>query len=386
MNINTDTLNAIKKISAELDKNILTKALSDVINTIDRNILKFKNGFPAACSKNLVYPITDNRGWTTAFWTGMLHLAYYTTEDLKYSKEASKHVQSFYKRYVDKYDFDTHDLGFLYSLSCVSAYKLTGDEFAAKLAVNAADELIKRFKEKGQFIQAWGSIDDPTAYRLIIDCMMNLPLLYWCSEYTGDRKYYDIAYAHAKTSMDVIIREDNSTFHTFYFDPVTGEKVKGVTAQGYSDDSCWSRGQAWAVYGSALSYRYTKDKSFMEYNKRVCEYFLNHLPDDLVPYWDLIFTDGNEERDSSAGAILACGLYESAEYIDDENLRKLYIDTAKAIVNSLTKYYLADNSQNLDGILLHSVYSKPGNNGVDEFCIWGDYYYMEALLRTLNFS
>lgn len=100
----------------------------------------------------------------------------------------------------------------------------------------------------------------------------------------------------------------------------------------------------------------------------------------------MIFTDGNEERDSSAGAILACGLYESAECINDENLRKLYIDTAKAIVNSLTKYYLADNSQNLDGILLHSVYSKPGNNGVDEFCILGDYYYMEALLRTLKIS
>lgn len=384
MNIKNKILKSIDDLSHDIDKDMVNCAISNVITIIDRNIIKFDGGFPSACSNNLLYTKTDNHGWTTSFWTGLLWLAYYATDDPKYAAEAQKHTLSFYDRLINKYDFDTHDLGFLYSLSCVSAYKLTGDKFAAQTAVNAADELIKRFKEKGQFIQAWGATDDPAAYRLIIDCMMNLPLLYWCSEYTGDKKYYNIAYAHAQTCMDVIIRDDNSTFHTFYFNPYTGEKEKGVTAQGYSDDSCWSRGQAWAVYGTALTYRYTKDISFMKYNERVCEYFFNHLPDDLIPYWDLIFTDGTEERDSSAAAILACGLYESAKFINDTKLCSLYINTAKAIVNSLTKYYLADNSQESDGILLHSVYSKPGNTGVDESCIWGDYYYFEALLRTLQ--
>lgn len=384
MNINKNTIERIYKESELLTKEKITSTLKTVLETIDMNITKFGNKFPDAASNDLEYSLTDNHGWTTSFWTGMLWLAYYYTKDDKYKEAAEKHIESFRKRYEDRYDFETHDLGFLYSLSCVSAYKLTNDEAAKDLAIKAADELIGRFKEKGQFIQAWGDKNDRTAYRLIIDCMMNLPLLYWASEVTGDSKYYNAAYAHAKTTMDVIIRDDYSTYHTFYFDPDTGEKDKGITAQGYSDSSCWARGQAWSVYGTALSYRYTHDSSFMEHNEKLAEYFLNRLPEDLVPYWDLIFTDGNEERDSSSAAILACGLIESADYIEDSSIKELYINAARGMVNSLTDNYLSGKPEGRSGLIKHSVYSKPGNNGVDEFSIWGDYYYLEALLRCLD--
>lgn len=383
MDINEKIIDRIQAEASQLTDKKILNALGTVLDTIDMNIIKFGDEFPDAASKDLEYRLTDNHGWTTSFWTGMLWLAYYYSKDNKYKDAASKHIESFRQRYIDRYDFETHDLGFLYSLSCVSAYKLTGDEAAKDLAIKAADELIGRFKEKGQFIQAWGDKNDRTAYRLIIDCMMNLPLLYWASEVTGNNKYYDAAYAHAKTTMDVIIRDDYSTYHTFYFDPDTGEKDKGITAQGYSDSSCWARGQAWSVYGTALSYRYTSDDSFMMHNKKLAEYFLNRLPYDLVPYWDLIFTDGDEERDSSSAAILACGLLESSKYIDDDNIKEIYISAAKGMVNSLTDNYLSGKPEEKSGLIKHSVYSKPGGNGVDEFCIWGDYYYLEALLRCL---
>lgn len=359
----------------------LKETLDKIIIIIDRNMDIFKEAFPAPASKDLKYPIVNNRGWTSGFWTGILWLAYYYTKNDKYKDLAMKHVHDFRRRYEERFQFDTHDLGFLYSLSCVSAYKLTADEFAKETALKAADALMLRFQEKGQFIQAWGDINDRTAYRLIIDCMMNLPLLYWSSNITGDNKYYNAAYAHAKTSMDVIVRDDNTTFHTFYFDPDTGEKVKGITAQGYSDNSCWSRGQAWAVYGTALSYRYTNDNLFMDYNERVTEYFINHLSNDLVPYWDLIFTDGDEERDSSSAAITASGLIESAKYIRDEDKKVFYINSAKAMLNSLIDNYMPKLEDNLEGFILHSVYTKPGNSGVDEFSIWGDYYFLEALMK-----
>lgn len=384
--IDSKLQNRINSQSQALTLEKVERTIQTILSVIDRNMQTFKEDFPAAASKDLKYPITNNRGWTTGFWTGMLWLSFYHTKNDKYKKLALNHVKNFRERYEKRFQFDTHDLGFLYSLSCISAYKLTGDELAKETALMAADELMLRFKEKGQFIQAWGDINDRSAYRLIIDCMMNLPLLYWASEITGDEKYYNAAYAHAQTSMDVIVRDDNTTFHTFYFDPDTGDKVKGITAQGYSDNSCWARGQSWAIYGSALSYRYTKDKMFMDYNKRVADYFINRLPDDLVPYWDLIFTSGNEERDSSSAAITACGLIESVQYIKNDEQKNLYMNTAKAMLNSLIDNYMPNLEDNLQGLILHSVYTKPGNVGVDEFSIWGDYYFLEALLRILYFT
>lgn len=363
-------------------------ALDFIIKKIDESLDEFTYKYPAPASVNNVYPAIDNIEWTNSFWTGMLWLAYEYTGDEKYRKVAEIQCEDFANRIEKQICVDHHDLGFLYTLSCVAGYKLTGNEKMKETAIKAADKLITRYKEKGQFIQAWGAVDDPKAYRLIIDCYLNVPLLYWASEVTGDKKYYEIGYNHAKTALENVIREDSSAFHTFYFDPETGAPDHGATAQGYSDDSSWARGQAWGVYGLPLSYIYTKDKDFLDTAEKVTNYFLNRLPEDYVCYWDLIFSDGSgQERDSSAAAIAICGMLEIIKHIDD-NYKPVYENACAAITRSLTENYTTVNTPESNGILLHAVYAKANGvnqgNGVDECNIWGDYYYMEALMRYYN--
>ena len=277
---------------------------------------------------------------------------------------------------------DTHDLGFLYEYSCMAYYKLFGDEEAKKVAINAAELLITRYHKNAGIIQAWGDLNNSKDRgRMIIDANMNLPLLYWVSEVTGDDKYYYIAKIHVNNAAKYIVRPDNSTYHTYFFDPESGDALRGATAQGYSDESCWARGQAWAIYGFTLSYGHTKDEKYIKYAIKAADYFIEHLPEDKVCYWDLIFTDGNpQERDSSSAAIAACGLLELIKYMETGAKKDEYKLVATQMVESLIDgYSVKDDSA--DGLILHSVYNKPEGNGVDECSTWGDYYYMEALMR-----
>lgn len=378
----------IKKLdnynNCDISKEEIEKAINFVLQKIDNNMDKFTYKFPAPSSKNNIYEAIDNNDWTSCFWTGMLWLAYEATGNEKYRKVAEIQLESFKKRINEKICTDTHDLGFLYSLSCVAAYKLTGNIEAKNTALKAAEELTKRYFVKAGIIQAWGDLTDINQRgRMIIDCCMNLPLLYWASEITGDKKYYDIAYSHIQNAEKYIIREDASSYHTFYMDVETGKPKFGKTAQGYSDDSCWARGQAWGIYGLPLSYIYTGDKSLLDMANKLANYFINRLPEDEICYWDLIFTEGNEERDSSSAAIAACGLMELAKHLPEEYVYKTtYKNVANKMLKSLIENYTTIDMPESNGVLLHGVYSKPGNDGVDECCIWGDYYYFEALVRA----
>lgn len=363
----------------------LSKVIKSCLAKITENVKNYQEGFPTVTSKNNKYGIRGNEeGWTQSFFTGMLWLAFELTGTYEYLDLAKKHSMSFKHRLDKNLGLETHDIGFLYTLSCVADYKLTQDEEAKQTAIGAADKLIERYKEKGEFIQAWGVNGDPDMYRLIIDCYMNLPLLYFASEVTGDSKYSDIATKHAHTARKLIIRDDYSTFHTYYFDPETGEPTIGTTHQGYADDSCWARGQAWGIYGMALCYRYTKDPIFIEEFIHLTDYFIKYLPEDKVVYWDLYFTEGDEERDSSAAAIAVCGIYEMLEFLDKEEKNK-YKKVADDILDSLIKSYTSFELPMANGLLLHGVYSKPRNeitgNGVDEMMLWGDYYFFEAIVR-----
>ncbi len=362
------------------------EAIKFILKKIDENLDTFTYKFPAPASVNNVYPAIDNTDWTSCFWTGMLWLAYEVTGDEKYRKVAEIQLDSYKERIDTRSNTDTHDLGFLYTLSCVAAYRLTGNEEAKGTALKAADLLMERYFEKAGIIQAWGNLNDPEQRgRMIIDCCMNLPLLYWASEITGDKKYYDAAYSHAKQAAKYIVREDSSTFHTFYMDVETGEPRLGKTAQGYSDDSCWARGQAWGIYGWPLSYSYTEDWELIEHTKKVANYFLNRLPEDYICYWDLIFTEGNEERDSSAAAIAACGMLEMSKKLPlTDEYRKIYENATVKIVKSLAENYTSKDCPESNGILLHAVYGKPQGSGIDECNIWGDYYYFEALVRLIK--
>lgn len=264
-----------------LDKQTIEDAIRQVLKKIDANLYKYVDQFPSVNSFDLKYKTVDNVEWTCSFWTGMLWLAYEVTEDEKYLEVAKKNIESFKKRIEEKIETDTHDLGFLYTLSCVPAYKLTGDKEAREIALKAAEALYSRYNEKAKIIQAWGDLKDPEQQgRMIIDCNMNLPLLYWAALETGDKKYYEAARNHVEQAVKYIVRQDASTFHTYYMDTKTGNPKYGNTHQGFSDDSCWARGQAWGIYGFPLSYIYTKEDDLLDVAKRVTNYFLNRMPED----------------------------------------------------------------------------------------------------------
>lgn len=372
----------------EFSKEECLEAIDFILKKIDENLEKYGNlRFPNAASKNNIYEFSEkNVGWTTSFWTGMLWLAFEVTGKEKYKVAANEQLETYKYRVDNKIGTDTHDLGFIYTLSCVAGYKLTGNEEAKETALKAADLLITRYFEKAGIIQAWGDLNDPNKKgRMIIDCCMNLPLLYWASEVTGDCKYAKIAQSHAGKAAEYIVREDASTYHTFYMDVDTGEPKFGNTHQGFSDTSCWSRGQAWGIYGFPLTYLYTKNSEMIELTKKISNYFLNRLPSDNVCYWDLIFTEGTQERDSSAAAIAVCGLLEMTKILPlTDTYRKSYENAALAIVKSLAENYTSASDSDSNGILLHAVYGKPFNNGVDECNIWGDYFYFEALVRLIK--
>lgn len=383
------------------DKPLLTEeeirdALGFCVRQIVRNLPQFTWKFQKAYSENLFYQPIENDYWTTGFWTGQIWLAYEYARDTG-SREAEElkkageiQIDSFLERIDKKIAVDHHDMGFLYSPSCVAGYKLIGSRKGREAAIKAADQLITRYHPVGEFIQAWGSMDDPGNYRLIIDCLLNLPLLYWASEETGDWKYREIAEKHIHTAIRNVIREDYSTWHTFFFDMDTGEPDHGATCQGYRDGSAWARGQAWGIYGCALAYKYTGREEYISIFRHVTQYFLEHLPKDMVPFWDLEFTDGDQQpRDSSSASIAACGMLEMAKTLKEDEAA-LYTGYARKLMKSLYDNYAVKDPKLSNGLVLHSTYSNhtPYNTcdhkGVDECNSWGDYFYMEALTRLMK--
>lgn len=362
-------------------------ALDFCVEQVVRNLDQFTYAFQNAYSEAGFYQPIENVEWTTGFWTGEIWLAYEHSH-LEILREAAEiQIDSFAERIGKRIAVEHHDMGFLYSPSCVAGYKLVGSQAGRDAAIAAADQLITRYHPIGEFIQAWGPMDAPENYRLIIDCLLNLPLLYWASEETGETKYREIAEKHIHTALENVVREDASTWHTFFFDMKTGAPEHGATCQGYRDGSAWARGQAWGIYGCALAYRYTKREEYITLFKRVTAYFMEHLPQDMIPFWDLCFTDGDDQpRDSSSAAIAACGMLEMANYMDTEDAADS-IETAKKLMKSLYDGYAVKTSESSNGLVLHSTYSNhsPYNTcnhyGVDECNSWGDYFYMEALTR-----
>ena len=382
------TSNEEKYADFNLPREKLEAALSNALSKIDYMMTTFAvDEFPSHNSTNNVYSAVKNTsGWNQGFYTGILWHAYELTGSSKYQIAAIAHIDTYNNRIDKKLGTTTHDMGFLYTPSCVAAYKLTGNEKAKEAALKAADNLVTRYHENGQFIQAWGEVGALNNYRLIVDCLMNIPLLYWATEVTGDQIYRAVAVNHFNTTIKYAFREDGSTYHTYFFDPETGDPLRGETHQGASDDSTWARGQAWSMYGPILTYVYEEDPAALEAFCNTANYFLDNLPSDYVPYWDLSFSDGSyQPKDSSAAAIAVCALLEGAKHLDESDpLRAKFVNAAKRIMNSLIDNYTTKNVAKANGLLLHATYNKNSNTGVDEMNIWGDYFYMEALNRMLN--
>lgn len=375
------------------DAEAMAAAVTAAIRTVEANIDTFGTRYPADTTVANRYPLRPptagqpegaNVGWTTSFWPGMLWLAHDLTGDEHHLRAALAHVDSFAERVHGGIDLDTHDLGFLYTLACVTPARRTGDRRARSAALAAADHLMTRFLEPAGIIQAWGDLADPRQRgRTIIDSLMNTPLLYWASQTTGDGRYAAAARRHTAQLREHILRPDGTTFHTFYWDPDTGAPLRGETEQGHADHTCWARGQAWGIYGFTLNHRYTGDPTLLASASTCADHFLARLPADHVAYWDLEFGDGSgQERDSSAAAIAACGLAELAGSITDPTRAERYRAGAGRILRSLVDNYASDGRPVSNALLLHGVYDKPKGVGVDEGNLWGDYFYLEALTRA----
>lgn len=345
----------------------------EILEKIRRGLPRFVDGYPHV-SSGLVYSPEPNTLWTSAFFPGMAYLAYDLTGDSAFLANADRYLDSFTQRLATGQGI-THDLGFLYTLSCRAYAMLTGNGRAGALEKQAVALLAQRYNEKGGYIQAWGPMG--IAYpdvKIIIDTMMNLCLLYNAE----DAKYHEMACRHARTSAHTLMRPDGSSYHIYLMDPETGEAVSGHTHQGFRDESTWARGQGWAVYGFALSYRHTKDPEFLQIARNAAEVFIRNLPEDFVPYWDFSFTDAVPDvRDTSAAAIFICGLLELCNWVEEAEAER-YRRIAQTVLRSLYDRYFLHGPDRL-GILAEGIYHR--NMGARECVIWGDYFFFEALVR-----
>ena len=284
---------------------------------------------------------------------------------------------------LDGYIKLDHDLGFMWILTSVANYKLTGNEVSKIRALKAANYLAARFNLKGQYIRAWnpwreGENNSGVA---IIDCCMNTSLLFWASETTGDPRYRHIAEAHMDTVMEHFIRPDGSVYHIVNFNPETGEVVEKLGGQGYAPESAWSRGAAWAIYGLALTYHHTGKLEYLHASQRVAHFFLTRLPEDHVPHWDFrVSGQIGEIRDTSAGTCAASGLLLLADQVSDLESH-VYRNGAINILESLYQNYGAWGDPEEEGLILHGTSNYPENRNIDVPLIYGDFFYVEALAR-----
>lgn len=359
--------------------------------------------FPRTLDKDGKVVGTDEWDWTGGFFPGGLWYIYEYTQDTTIKKAATKWTEALEKA---KDLTQHHDIGFVMYCSYGNALRLETDSSKIKeyqdLMVHSAESALKRYNPKAGVIKSWNekaSWDGKTVwtYPVIIDNMMNLELLFYASKITGNPKYREVAISHADKTMKNHFRSDYSTYHVVDYDSISGEAIHQQTNQGYADNSAWSRGQGWAIYGYTLMYRETQDPKYLKTAQKAADFFVNHpnLPEDKVPYWD--FNAGQEgyksdvdfssreldyiPRDASAGALVASALLELSTYTSGE-VSKRYFDFAEALLKSLSsKAYLAEPGTNGGFILKHSVGSLPHNSEVDVPLIYADYYFLEALLR-----
>lgn len=384
----------------ELAKNISSvefeKTLDYAVGLVRENLPYFTEKFPSSGGVNGEYQPTNNADpylysdWTSSFWSGMVWLCYDLTGEECFKEVGLKHSRSFRKRLDENNILDHHDIGFLYTLSCVAAYKAAGDEFSKDTALLAAKKLASRFRDKAGIIQVRGLLDDIShecTGEFIIDCCMNLPLLYWAADMIGERGYYDKAYSHIQNVANYMVKDDASTHQNFRKDIVTGAPLEGWTGQGDGNpDGCWARGQAWAIYGLPVSYSYTGDWSLLEVGKRVTNFFLNRLQSDFCANWDFLYKDDRDQRDTSAVTAAVCGMLELAKQLPlyDPD-RKVYEAAAKVLLSQVIQNYLYTREESRNALLKSGVYAYKLDLCVNEPVIWGDYYLMEALARMTTY-
>ncbi|MDE7451213.1 MAG: glycoside hydrolase family 88 protein [Alistipes sp.] len=326
-------------------------------------------------------PIDD---WVSGFFAGNLWYLYRLTGDACWAHDARRHTAI-----LDsvKYLRWHHDVGFMINCSYGNGLLFAPEAGDEEVMVTAARSLASRYIPAARVIQSWNVDRGWQAERgwrcpVIIDNMMNLELLFKATQLSGDSTFYRIAVAHADRTLEEHFREDGSCYHVVDYDPATGAVRRRCTAQGYADESSWARGQAWALYGYTLCYRYTHDERYLRHAEKVAAMIRRNLPEDLVPYWDYNDPKAPDTyRDASSAAIVASALYELSTYTGNADDKAF----ADGIVASLsTPAYRAAEGENGGFLLMHSVGSLPHGSSIDVPLNYADYYFLEALLRKRN--
>ena len=318
--------------------------------------------------------------WCSGFYPGTLWMIYEQTGDQAIKAEAEARMKLLLP--IQHYK-SSHDLGFMMFCSYGNAYRITKNPAYVNVLDTTAQTLITRYRPGMKAIQSWDKSKDFNC-PVIIDNMMNLELLCWVSQKTGDTSFLHIAREHANTTIKNHFRDDYSSYHVIDYDPATGKVLGRRTWQGAADSSAWSRGQAWGLYGYTVMYRFTKDKAYLNQAENIAEFILKEptTPEDMIPYWDYDAAGiPNEPKDASAAAITASALLELAKYAPKKQ-KEVYVAAAKKMLVSLSSpTYRAKLGENGDYILMHSTGAKPFNSEVDSPLTYADYYYLEALKR-----
>ena len=360
------------------------EAWEQIVRKVSRTSKRIKDRFPHA-SVNGEYVLEPPYWWTAGFWPGLLWLVYRDTKDESLRALGESCERQLDQVIVDYYRLD-HDIGFMWQLTSVARYKLLGEEESKQRALLAANLLSARYNIKGRYIRAWNPWqpgEDNSGWA-IIDCAMNLSLLHWASEISGDPRYKHIAIAHADTVLEHFIRPDGSVNHIVIFDSASGEKLGVNGGQGYSEQSAWSRGVAWAIYGMALSYKHTGEERYLHAAQSVAHFFIANLPADHVPVWDFRLPgDVPQYRDTSAGACAACGLLLLAEQVTYPEAT-LYKEVGERMLHALYSQYGACDNDAEEGLILHGTSHYPEGKNIDVPLIYGDYFFAEGVSRLLK--
>lgn len=346
--------------------------LGKIIKKQKINIAKTGADFPYndVSGKFEIAPISS---WTNGFYPGILWLSYFASGD-----EAFKNVAVLLEEKLDiiieSFKLPAHDVGFVWLLTSGIHYKLNKNDKSKMRLLKMANYLASRFNIKGQFIRAWDGEWEKASGVAIIDCMMNIPLLLWASKETKDPRFSHIAKAHADTTIKYFIDRDGAVRHQCFFNPENGEFIEALGGQGYSQTSAWSRGAAWAIYGFAMMYRYTKCERYLEASKKVAEFFIKNIQEDYVPVWD--FRAPNKGvKDTSAGAIAASGMLEIFVHTDDA----YYKEQAEKILIALSENYMTDDTR--EAVLDKATAFFGANENVEVGLIYADYYFTEAVYK-----
>ncbi len=375
-------------LAQKSDKRMEKIIRDNFVLAADQYKLLAKNTPPDVMPRNYVAKesrlVTSNTSWwTSGFFPGSLWYIYEYTKDTAIRAEAERRLTILEK---EKYHSKDHDLGFMIYNSFGNAYRLTGNPAYKETVLTAAETLVHRYRRTIGAIQSW---DSSANFRcpVIVDNMMNLELLCWASDEMREPRYKAVAIAHTNTTLKNHYRPDFSSYHVVDYDLATGAVLRKKTAQGYSDESAWSRGQSWGLYGFILMYRFTKEPKYLAQAKGIASFLLNHpnMPKDKVPYWDYNAKDiPSTYRDVSSASILASALLELGQYTDGKE-KDEYVKTAKQILESLSgDAYRNKRGENGGFILKHSVGAIPYNSEVDVPLTYADYYFLEALIRYKN--